>query len=87
MVEARKWGYENKETTVFSCPHFLANSCSFTTWRVSGMCDVTEMVKRKNGNAEAQRTLRLFYLEVVVVAVLCGLAVWTLRSTSLSLRS
>jgi hypothetical protein len=51
------------------------------------MCDVTEVVKRKNGNAEARRTLRLFYLEVVVVAVLCGLAVWTLRSTSLSLRS
>jgi hypothetical protein len=52
MIVARKWGHENKESKAFSCPHILANSCSFTAWRVSGTCYVTEMVKRKNENAE-----------------------------------
>jgi hypothetical protein len=69
MIVARRWGHENKESTAFSCPHILANSCSFTTWRDSGLCYVTEMVKRKNENEEMHRTLRVFYFEVVVVAV------------------
>jgi hypothetical protein len=33
-------------------PIFLPTLVLYTTWRDTGLCDVTEIVKRKNENAE-----------------------------------